>query len=93
MPYYQWQDKDLLLFIRVSPRASRSQIVGIYGDRLKVKTTAAPIDGKANADICKLFAKTYGVAKSKIIIQKGQTSRDKCLRIHAPKKCPNFITL
>ncbi len=92
MTFYRWQAEDLVLFVRVQPRASRAGIVGVHGDRLKVKITSAPVDGQANADLCKLFAKVFGVAKSQIILQSGQTSREKCLLIKSPKKLPDFIT-
>jgi len=44
----EWRGKDLLLSVRVQPRASRDEIIGIVDDRLQIKTTAAPTDGKAN---------------------------------------------
>ncbi len=91
MAFYYWQDKDLVLSIHVQPRSSRTGIVGIYDNKLKVKITAAPIDGKANADVYKLFAKLFGVAKSKITIINGQTSRNKNILIQSPKKLPNYI--
>jgi uncharacterized protein (TIGR00251 family) len=91
MTFYHWQAEDLVLFVHVQPRASRAGIVGVHGDRLKVKITSAPVDGQANADVCKLFSKVFGVAKSRIIIQSGQTSREKCLIIKSPKKLPDLI--
>ena len=92
MTFYRWEGKDLLLFIHVQPRASQTGIVGVHGDRLKLKISSAPVDGKANAEVCKVFAKLFGVAKSKIMIQSGHTSRDKCIWIKAPKKLPDFLS-
>jgi uncharacterized protein (TIGR00251 family) len=91
MTFYHWQDKDLILSIYVQPRSSQTHIVGIYNNRLKVKITAAPIDGKANADIHKLFAKLFGVAKSKITIISGKTNRNKNILIQSPTKLPIYI--
>ena len=91
MTFYHWEGKNLILSVHVQPRAKSAGIVGEYGDRLKVKITAPPVDGKANAEVCKLFSKIFGVAKSRIIIQSGHTSRDKCLCIQSPKKLPSFI--
>lgn len=91
MTFYYWDDEDLILSVHVQPRASQAGLVGIHGDKLKVKITAAPVEGKANADLCKLFSKWFGVAQSRIILLRGQTSRDKCFRIQSPKKLPNFI--
>ncbi len=91
MAFYHWEGEDLVLFVHVQPRASRAGIVGAHGDRLKVKITSAPVDGQANADVYKLFAKEFGVAKSRIVMRGGHTSRDKCFLIKSPKKWPELI--
>ena len=92
MNFYRWTNKDLVLFVRVQARASRAEIVGVQHDRLKVKVTAAPVDGRANADVSKLLAKTFGVGKSQVVIQSGHSCRDKRLYIKSPQKLPVFIT-
>ncbi|MDM8559752.1 DUF167 family protein [Candidatus Parabeggiatoa sp. HSG14] len=91
MNFYHWEDENLVLFVYVQPRASQAGIVGIYSNKLKVKITASPVDGKANADVCKLFSKVFGVGKKRVIIKSGHTSRDKCFCIKSPKKLPDFI--
>jgi uncharacterized protein (TIGR00251 family) len=91
MSFYHWEGEDLILFVHVQPRASQTCIVGVHGDKLKVKITAAPVDGKANAQVLKLFSKIFGVAKSQIILQIGKTSRDKCFCIQSPKRLPEII--
>ncbi len=93
MNFYRWENEDLILFVRVYPRASRAEIVGVQGNRLKVKITAAPVDGQANADVYKLFSKVFGVAKSRIVIRKGHTNREKCFCIKSPKKLPDFLLM
>ena len=40
-----------------------------------------PEDGKANAAVIKLLAKALGVAKSRLVLVRGATSRDKLFRI------------
>ncbi|OQY50121.1 MAG: YggU family protein [Candidatus Parabeggiatoa sp. nov. 2] len=91
MTFYHWEGEDLVLFVHVQPRASRAGIVGVHGDKLKVKITSAPVDGQANADVCKLFSKVFGVAKSRIVLRSGHTSRDKCFCIKSPKNLPDLI--
>jgi len=44
MTFYHWEGEDLVLFVHVQPRASRAGIVGVHGDKLKVKITSAPVD-------------------------------------------------
>lgn len=91
MSFYHWEGEDLILFVHVQPRASQTGIVGVHGEKLKVKITAAPVDGKANAQVLKLFSKIFGVAKSRIILRSGKTSREKCFCIKSPKKLPDLI--
>jgi uncharacterized protein (TIGR00251 family) len=65
--------------VRVTPRANRDEVVP--GDPLRVRVTAAPVDGKANAAVCKLLAAHYGVRKSAVRVVSGETSRTKVVEI------------
>ena len=49
--HYRWQEGCLLLRCRLQPRASKDEIVGLQGDRLKIRITSPPVDGKANQQI------------------------------------------
>jgi uncharacterized protein YggU (UPF0235/DUF167 family) len=51
---------------------------------LKVYVCAAPVDGEANAAVLALVAKSLGVAKSSVSIVRGESSRDKVLRVDLP---------
>ena len=76
------ENKDgIVLSVRVIPRASRSAIVGEYGDALKIKLASPPVDGAANEELVKLLAKTLAVAKSSVEIIAGHTSKTKTVRI------------
>ena len=68
--------------VRVIPRASRSEIVGEHDAALKVKLASPPVDGAANAELIKLFAKKFGVSKSDIEIISGETSKNKRIKIN-----------
>ena len=87
-PACEWQGEDLFLRVRVQPKASRDEFCGLQGEALKVRITAPPVDGKANAHLIKFLAKQFGVAKSSITLISGESGRDKRLRIHAPAKLP-----
>lgn len=52
--------------IKVAPRASRSEVVGMHDGALKIRIAAPPVDGAANAEMIKILAKFFGVAKSDI---------------------------
>jgi len=70
------------LTIKVIPRSSENKIAETMSDgTLKVKLTAAPVDGAANKSLINILAKHFGVAKSKIKILKGETSKMKVVEI------------
>ena len=80
--FYQWDNNgQLTLFCHLQPKASKDEFAGQYGERLKVRITAAPIDGKANTQLIKFIAKQFGVAKAKGTISSGESSRHKTLNI------------
>lgn len=67
--------------VRVIPRSSRSEIVGEHDGAWKVRLTSPPVDGAANAELTKLFAKKLGVARSAVEIVSGETSKTKRLKV------------
>ncbi len=68
--------------LRVQPRASRDEISGwLDADALRVRVTAPPEDGKANAAVVKLLARQLGVARSDVEIVSGRTSRNKVVEV------------
>jgi len=92
-PACEWQGEDLILRVRVQPKASRDEFCGLQGEALKVRITAPPVDGKANAHLIKFLAKQFGVAKSAVTLLSGETGRDKRLRIHAPARLPEGLSV
>lgn len=67
--------------VRVVPRASKTEIVGEHDGALKVRIAAPPVEGAANEELIKFFAKTFGVAKSSVEIVSGEQGRKKTVRI------------
>jgi uncharacterized protein len=67
--------------VRVIPRAHRDEVGGERAGRLIVRTTAAPVDDKANAAVCKLVATFFAVRERDVQIVSGHRSRDKTLRV------------
>lgn len=86
--HYSWQGEDLILHCHLQPKAASDEIVGVHGDRLKLRITAPPVDGKANDHIIKWFSKLFKVPKNDIEILQGELSRQKTLRIKQPKLIP-----
>ena len=73
----------VILNIHATPRASKSQVQGLYGDALKVRLQAPPVDGKANKYLIGFLAGFFGVPKSKITLLKGATNKFKTVEIEA----------
>lgn len=92
MAFYHWDQQDLILAIHLQPRSQKTAILGMYREQLKIKITAPPVDGKANAELTQLLATTFGVAKSQVHLIKGHSSHAKLYRITSPKKLPEFIS-
>jgi uncharacterized protein (TIGR00251 family) len=71
------------LAVRVIPRAGKNQIAEIMNDgRVKIRLTAAPVDGEANQQLIRFLAEALHVSKSTIEIVAGQTGRDKLVAVH-----------
>ena len=88
---HRWEGDTLILEVRVQPRASRDEIVGLHGDALKIRITAPPVDGKANAHLTRFLAKAFGVPRARVTLLGGETGRSKRLRIEAPTRLPAAI--
>jgi len=69
------------LSLRVQPRASRNAVVGWTGDVLKIRLTAPPVEGAANASCLKFLADLLDLPQSHIEILKGAHSHNKVIRI------------
>ena len=85
---HHWQGEDLLLECYIQPKASRDEFVGIHDDRLKIRISGAPVDGKANKNLCKFLAKQFAVPAKSVEVVRGETSRHKTLRIRSPQLLP-----
>lgn len=69
------------LSVRIQPRASKNELIGREGGGLKIRLTAPPVEGAANEALVKFLADELGIAKSRVEIVSGHTSRDKIIRI------------
>ncbi|MNR82398.1 hypothetical protein D3C72_131560 [compost metagenome] len=75
------QANGIRLAIRLQPRASRNQVVGMMGDRLKIALTAPPVEGAANAACQAYLADLFKVSKGSVTLIGGEKSRDKLWEI------------
>lgn len=86
--WYRWDGDALILDIHVQPRASHDAVAGPHGERLKIRISAPPVDGKANQHLIGFLARLCAVPRSRVELVRGGSGRDKRVRITRPAKLP-----
>ncbi|MBF0127943.1 MAG: YggU family protein [Magnetococcales bacterium] len=86
MSVTRWEGDDLILAVRVQPRASREKLGGVREGHLSAALTAPPVDGAANEALQKLLARSLEVAPGRVRIVQGEHSRNKTVRIIGPDR-------
>ena len=79
----------LVLNLHVQPGARRTEVAGVHGDALKIRLAAPPVDGKANAALLRYLAQAFGVPQRAVTLVRGEASRQKIVRIGAPRLRPD----
>ena len=70
------------LAVRVTPRASRNNIVEVQADgTIKIHLSAPPVDGEANEQLIVYLAEVLNIPKSRLEIVAGQSGRDKLISV------------
>ena len=82
-PWCSTQGADLILHLRVRPRASPEGFTGVRAGRLQVRVSAAPVDGEANERLMRILARELAVPVSTLVLTRGVTSRDKAVLVRA----------
>jgi hypothetical protein len=67
--------------VRLQPRASRDELVGVRDGVLYARVCAAPVHGAANRALCRLIARGAGVAPSRVEVIRGERGRLKLVRV------------
>jgi hypothetical protein len=83
--YIRIQGDQVLMAIRVQPRASRNEIGPELGNELKIKVTAPPVDSAANEALREFLAEVLQCSRSNVQIVRGHTSRHKTVAITGVK--------
>jgi uncharacterized protein (TIGR00251 family) len=76
-------NRRITLTLHIQPGTQKTEVVGPYGDALKIRLAAPPVDGKANAALIGFVAERLGLAKSAVTLKSGQISRRKVLEVLA----------
>ena len=79
----------LQLTLHVQPGASRTEVTGTHGEALKIRLAAPPADGKANAELLRFLAETFGVPRRNVTLLRGELSRAKVVRVARPASRPD----
>jgi len=82
-PWCTVQGTDLLLRLRVRPRASPEGFGQVRNGRLQVRISAAPVDGAANERLMRILSRELAAPLSALILTRGVTSRDKDVLLRA----------
>lgn len=85
------QNGLLLLDCYLKPRARHDGVLGLHDGRLHLQVQAPPVDGKANAALCAMLAKAFGVSPSQCELRAGAHGRHKTVAIHNPACEPDWF--
>ena len=77
LSFLQTHERGVVVAVRVTPRASRTRLLGVMGHELKMAISAPPVEGAANLELVKGLSKILGFPKSRIEILAGHTARSK----------------
>ena len=74
--------KGSALAVRITPRATRNEIVEVLDDgTIKVRIAAPPADNEANEVLIEYLSEILGVPRSKLDIVAGASGRDKLIAV------------
>lgn len=91
--HFRWNGNKLLLNCTIQPGSSEERVVGVVGQRLKIRLIAPPSDGKANTQLVKFLATQFDVKQKAITIVSGHGSRQKKLQIENPQVIPLLMKI
>jgi uncharacterized protein (TIGR00251 family) len=74
-------DDGIRLRLRIQPRASRTEVVGLHGDTVRIRLSAPPVDGAANEELIRFLAATLGVPTRAVEITAGHGGRQKTVLV------------
>jgi hypothetical protein len=89
--WYQWHGKNIILALHVRPGAAQDRLDGCHGDRLKIRISAPPADGRANIRLRRFLTTLFSVPRRQVELLSGQGSRLKRVRIQRPVSLPDGI--
>jgi uncharacterized protein (TIGR00251 family) len=89
--WYHWKNEDLILAIHLQPGSAHDGLAGTHGERLRIRITAPPVDGRANDHLIRFLAGLFDVPRGRVELLAGHGSRSKRVRIRRPGRLPEDI--
>ena len=83
----------LTLHLHVLPGARKTEVAGRHGGSIKIRLAAPPVEGKANAALVAFLADAFDVPLRNVSVVRGEKSREKTVRVNAPARIPDWLTL
>ena len=85
-PWGPDEDAFVKLRVKATPNAKTTELIGWEDDPrvgkvLRVRIAAAPVEGKANAELVRFLAGWLGVPRAEVRLEKGGSSRIKCFEV------------
>ncbi|MBN2495412.1 MAG: YggU family protein [Deltaproteobacteria bacterium] len=71
-----------LLELWVQPGAARDACCGMHGERLKIRLSAPPVDGKANKALIAFLCRVLDLRPGRVELVAGRSARGKTVRVH-----------
>jgi uncharacterized protein (TIGR00251 family) len=79
--------------VHVLPRASREGVAGFFGDAVRVRLTAPPLENRANEALVRFLSVSLGVPRSLVTIVAGRRGRTKVVRVAGISRKELFLRL
>ncbi len=82
---------NLILTLHIQTGAKITETAGLFGDALKIRLAAAPVEGKANSILIKFLAAQFDVPIRQVQLKQGEKSRHKIIVIHRSIHGPGVL--
>lgn len=79
-------ENSISVSVYLQPKASKTEYVGLYGDAIKLRVAAPPVDNAANQACIEFLAKRLDISKNNIQLISGESSRKKRFEIKGVSK-------
>lgn len=91
LSWWTADDDGIVVSVRVTPRARRSEVIDATGEQLRVRIAAPAHEARANVEVQRFLARLFGVRRSAVSLRRGERSRDKTVAIAGLREPPRTL--